>query len=449
MISCPQCGLDVPEDAVYCSRCGTGIHGEAPRRRARRWFTVLLTVLTALGIVLSTTAVWARSVALETDRFVETVGPLIEEPEVQEALATRLTNAVMEGLDIPGRVESALERVAPENLPIPATLLADPLTSGLRTFVQNRFEGLVGSEAFQSLWYSTLEVSHGAMVGLLRGGGETVSVEGDTVYLDLRPLVNDALVGIEGTLSDLFGRPIDLPAFTGERVEEIVPTLEEKLGTDLPEDFGQIPVFTSDSLEVAQDAVALVDRLVFLVVVLTLAMAVATIVLAVDKRKGALWLGVGSALALVVARRVTIRLEGSIVDLAPQGSSEGAVRDVVSTVFGSLRGFTTALLVTSVVVAVVAHLVGRPLWLRRTLEWVGKGGRGITREHPVLRWIAERADGLRIAAGVVGGVLFLFVDLSWGGVLLVGVLLAAVLVVLTYLKSLMAPASEAEPVTTA
>ena len=69
-------------------------------RRTPRWRRILVSLLVIVGCVLaplSVLSVWIRNTMLDTDQYVETVGPLIDNPDVQSALATRITNAVVEG----------------------------------------------------------------------------------------------------------------------------------------------------------------------------------------------------------------------------------------------------------------------------------------------------------------------------------------------------------------
>ena len=112
-MKCPNRQTMNKDGATYCSSCGSRMDGENPKRRVRRTFVTLLIILTAIGVAASTTAVWAHQVVFDTDRFVETVGPLIDDPNVQDALATRLSDAVMTGLDVENRVHARHDCLQP------------------------------------------------------------------------------------------------------------------------------------------------------------------------------------------------------------------------------------------------------------------------------------------------------------------------------------------------
>src|SRR5215217_6234290 len=70
------------------------------RSRLRSLAAPVLAVLACVCLVAATIGVWANRNLLDTDRFVTRVGPLIEEPEVQDAVAARITEQVVALVDI-------------------------------------------------------------------------------------------------------------------------------------------------------------------------------------------------------------------------------------------------------------------------------------------------------------------------------------------------------------
>ncbi len=73
------------------------------------------------------------------------------------------------------------------------------------------------------------------------------------MLLNLVPLVNLALASIENVSSDLVGRDVTLPTFEpGEVPSSQIAKLEQALGIDLPDNYGQIPVYDSQDLEALQ-----------------------------------------------------------------------------------------------------------------------------------------------------------------------------------------------------
>ena len=78
-----------------------------PPSRAAGWArSTAVVVLFALGFLLVPTAglaVWGRNTLLNTDRYVETVAPLSDEPAVIDSVANRVTDAIFAQIDVRGR----------------------------------------------------------------------------------------------------------------------------------------------------------------------------------------------------------------------------------------------------------------------------------------------------------------------------------------------------------
>ena len=73
--------------------------------RRSGWWAAASAVLIVVACVLaplSVASVWASSVLSNTDRYVETVAPMADDPAVQDALAAKVTSAVFENLDLEG-----------------------------------------------------------------------------------------------------------------------------------------------------------------------------------------------------------------------------------------------------------------------------------------------------------------------------------------------------------
>src|SRR4051812_37142645 len=63
-----------------------------PPRRRFRWRSFTAVVLIVLGCVLAPVAgvsVWVHNQVSDTDRFVRSIGPLVDDPDVQSALTNR------------------------------------------------------------------------------------------------------------------------------------------------------------------------------------------------------------------------------------------------------------------------------------------------------------------------------------------------------------------------
>jgi hypothetical protein len=132
----------------------------APLTLPVRWARTL-TVLGALIAVVSLHGVLIDRYVLDTDRYTAAVAPLIDEPEVQQRLADRLTGAVMARLDRLAFLDDAVAPVIRE---------------------------AVATERFADAWEDAVRFSHDEFVGALRGESGSLSFDETTLYADVGSL---------------------------------------------------------------------------------------------------------------------------------------------------------------------------------------------------------------------------------------------------------------------
>ncbi|MGV9301628.1 hypothetical protein, partial [Amycolatopsis sp. NPDC003676] len=72
----------------------------------------LLVCVTGLLTLTTVVAGFVRAELLDTDHYVETMVPLAEDPLVQDALAARLTEAVMTRVDVQGAATELVDSFA-------------------------------------------------------------------------------------------------------------------------------------------------------------------------------------------------------------------------------------------------------------------------------------------------------------------------------------------------
>src|SRR5436190_406206 len=171
-----------------------------------RWRRVVGALLVVIGCVLvpiSLSAVWVRNTLLDTDHYVSTVGPLASDPQIQRALANKLTNAIFTRADVNAKIAAAL--------PPRAAFLAAPVANALRTTTDQAALRLVESSRFQTLWENANRRAHGAVVNVLTGGGTRVSTENGTVAIDTGQIVDNVKAKLDAKGIDIFDR-VTLPA---------------------------------------------------------------------------------------------------------------------------------------------------------------------------------------------------------------------------------------------
>ena len=347
-----------------------------PRHPVRTTISWVLLVLASLGVVASTLAVWVHETLFDTDRFMAVVEPVLRDPAVDRALATRLGDQFVTALDPETRVNDALDRIQARV----ATEISQDVGQGgvVRTAVEQRLSGALDNlgasiaGAVEGALRSAVDAIRGLRsvrelagrsdrkgtpraVALLRGDYDelpnTVVAEGK-VTINLLPPLAEALRNVAQRGLDLLGITATIPTITpGEEHGAALQKLSTALGFELPPDFGQITVMDADTLAEYQTAVRTFDRLVWLLVVITVLLMLAAVLVAVRRFPMIGWVALGAVVALVLTG-LTIRLvESRILEAFTRPEGQAAAGVILDQLVGSLRS-------TGIVVAVVFAVIG-------------------------------------------------------------------------------------------
>ncbi len=304
---------------------------DAGRSAGGGWRSALAAVCGVLAVVCLTGAligIWARATVFDSDKVGEIVSVALADPEVEAGLAAWVTDQVFTAVD----VESAVSTVLPANL----DRLAPTLTAGAETVVDRGLTRVFANPEVQSALTQAVERAHSALMQLLSGDGliDGITVEDGAVTVNLLPLVSRGLTVVQGL--GLFDQ-LEVPELTraGDPSEQIAQ-LESATGRDLPDDFGQLVVFESEklaeaqaSVENAQRAVALLKRATWLLAALAVVFLVATVILARNRWRAGLLLGLGSIVAMVLSRAVVHRVVDDAPDLVPGAAGRAAIADIL------------------------------------------------------------------------------------------------------------------------
>ncbi|WP_229377963.1 hypothetical protein [Streptomyces sp. VRA16 Mangrove soil] len=426
------------------------------RRRAarllvvRRMLAAVLIALVAVVGVTSVVGVWGARTTLNTDRWVATVGPLPQEPDVNKAVSTYLTDQIFDQLDVQARLTQAL--------PPRATFLAGPVSGSVHDFMQKSVSQLLATDQFEAIWRATNRLAHERIVALLEKKNKNVQVSGDTVTLNLLPMVNNMLNSLEQQLPSLFGKKLDLPTLkSGEIPPGLHDRIEKALGVQLPDDFGQIRLYNRHTLGQLQQSVlvfkrALVGLLIAVPVLLALALWAAP-----DRRRTLLQLGVWLVVTVTVLTTVLRAVRRQLLGQVPEGVYRDGLQAALWTVFTTLRDRGDQLLWFGVGLAALMYLIGPGRLPRALRRWTVQGARAsaqfaarasarITKDKAARPWLARHADVLRVGGALVAVLIALLLS-SWTALFVVGALLAAYEIALTLLArpGSSPPAGEAGP----
>ena len=397
------------------------VDGREKRHRFRKTITLLLVILACLSLTVAVPAGWTRRTLFNTNRWVETVTPIVEDPLATAALSRRITSEVLTLVDA--------QSIAEEALPPRAQLLAGPMTKAVGDFIENEVNTLLQSDAFKQLWVRANRFAQPQIVAALRGEGDVLSSRDGKVVLNLVPVVNQVLKRIEARAGDLFGRDVNLPEISsGEAPEAAREKLEAALGVPIPPDLGEIVVFESDKLEAAQDAVALFDRALIFLAVLAVGAIVAALTLSRNRRRTVIQLNAGLLVGLVIMRRLLMYVQDEVVGIARSENREAA-RAIVEDLLRGFFSLTQILMFGSLLIVALALLTGPYAWAVATRSRIAtifsaltQSGGPLPGDQGIASWVHRHRDPLQLGGVIVGVLLLLVVDLSWGPFLLVVVL---------------------------
>ncbi|MGI5328506.1 hypothetical protein [Actinomadura nitritigenes] len=406
--------------------------------RVRRTIAAVLVALAGFGLVASVIGVWGARTTLNTDRWVATVAPLPQRPEVNAAMATYLTDQVFSRLDVRKRLAEAL--------PPKAAFLADPVTGAVHDHMREQVRAFMATDQFAALWREANEFAHAQIAATVKGESSTLTVHDGTVTLNLLPVINNVLVRVSSEMPTLFGRQLRLPTLSsGEVPADLRERVQAALGVTLPADFGQITVYHDADLSGFQDAVLLCKRGLFALILGTLLCLGLALWVSPGRRRTLLQFGIAVAVGEVALAAVLREIRDRMLERVPQGVYRQGASAAVHEVFRMLRERGDQMLWLGLAVAVVSYLVGPgrlPVLLRRSIV---RGTRSLVRtvrstaaDESLRTWTARHLDALRIGGAVVAS-LFALLFASWTALLVVLVIVVAYEVGVTVLARLATP----------
>lgn len=303
--------------------------------RAGRWLAaVLLAVLLAGLSAASVAGAWARTVLFDTDRYVATVAPLVDEPAIQQALSEQLADQVV------GAVQAEIDQL-PLLLQQPLRALSDQL----EPLVEDVASTLVASEEFAEAWEGANRSAHAQLVASLTGDSTAVQVREDQVSIRAQAFADVAQAALAEAGFD--------------RVAALIPPVQ-----------GSFVVLQSDALPAVQAALDLLDRAGSWLWLVAAAVALAVVLVAPRRlagaaaATGAVAAGAGLlALGLMVLRQGYLQSTSALSTQA-----KAAVFDQVSallwtstvTVLAASAALALALGIAAVVISRYAGPESRP-----------------------------------------------------------------------------------------
>ena len=397
---------------------------QASRETRQRWRTVLATLLVVLACVLaplSVVAVWTKNQVTNTDRYVRTMAPLASKPAIQNALADRITARIFASIDVKALTDQAVDVLAKQGLP-PARVaqlrsLEVPVANGVESFTHSQVGKITSSAAFAGAWVQANRLAHEALVKAMTGkGGGAVTIQNDTVTLDLGPLIHTVK---QQLVASGFG-----------------------LAAKIPETNASFVLFESSAITKAQSGFNLLNTLGIWLPIIALVLIVLGVYVAKSHRRMLVGACLGVAAGMIVLALGLAIFRSVYLNALPASVSHAAAADLYDTLVRYMRLGLRAVLVLALVIALGAFLTGPSVTAVRTRDGLARGigwlrgsaeSAGL-RTGVVGSWVYAHRQALRIGAVVAAGLALVFWGQPTGKVIiLLAVLLLVVLALIEFL----------------
>jgi len=370
---------------------------------------VICLLLAALLTTPAGIAYWGQRTLNDTTRYVNTVGPLVNSPEVQNAIATKVTDTIQQQVDIEALLNDVFSGVITDRPRLQR--LVGPLAAAINSLIDRQVREFLASDEFADLWTAVNTRAQQSLQRLLNGDQSgAVQLQGDQVVLD----VSEVIERVKQRLVD-----------RGLTIVQNIP---------IPNIDKQIVLLEAPQLKQLKNIYALANPLAQWLIVVVAGLYLAALVLA--RRRPRTTVVIGAALAanaLLLALAISVGRQ--LFSDALAGTVFGpASRVFYNTLLVYLDRGRQVMLWLGLILIVVGWFAGANKYgsavrgtVRGGLENIG----GSLADGPVGnagRWVAPNAGWLRVVAGLVGAVVLLWGNnmsvsrLFWSLVLVVGLL---------------------------
>ncbi len=155
--------------------------------------SILSLVLFIVATILTPAAAvghWAHTTVTDTQVYVDTVGPLAKNAEIQEAVGKIATDAVVKQIDTKKVVGGFLTQLLPDD-DLAATLTG-PLSAGVNQVISSGVRVIMSTDAFQTAWDATNKAAQRSLIATLEGDPKgVVQIKGADVVLDISSLLEE------------------------------------------------------------------------------------------------------------------------------------------------------------------------------------------------------------------------------------------------------------------
>jgi hypothetical protein len=402
---------------------GTAAAPDRPSRGRRNTVAAVVVLLLACLLApVSVVAVWAKSQVFDTDRYVETVAPLAEDPAVQAMVTTRITNEIFSRIDVEGLTSDAigaLQSRLPDDVGQNLQALSGVMANGIQNAVKGQIGNVVASSQFADAWAEANRAAHDQLVATLSGQSAALKVQGTTVSVQLAPFV--------------------------KAVKQRLTAAGFGLAQRIPNVNASFVILQSNNLPKLQRGFDLLNTLGLWLPFITLFLLALGVYLARDHRLGLVGAGLGVAASMLLVGIGLAIARLAYLDAIPASvMPPNAAADIFDTLVRFLREAIRAVGLAALVIAAGAFLLGPSRTATTVRETSSSGAaaasRGLSslgvRMLPVSQRVSPHTHAVRIGLVVVAFMAFLLPAYPTPALVLwIAVGLLAALLVLQVLSS--------------
>lgn len=161
-----------------------------------RSIAAVICLILGLGLMpLGMVTYWGNRTVTDSERYLETMSPLAYDAEVQDSLATFLTEKVESQIDTEAIVTEIFGGLIERQ---PALQGLVPVVAGaIDSLIEQVIDRLVRSEQFEQLWDLANEAAQKSLMAILEGRDDgAVQLQGDEVVLDISSLIDQVKQGL-------------------------------------------------------------------------------------------------------------------------------------------------------------------------------------------------------------------------------------------------------------
>jgi len=355
------------------------------------WRHIVIGLTSSLAIVLlilGNLFFWTGRTLTETPRYVKITQPIIQNTDVQNAIANKVTTELFNNINV--------EKIAQEALPPKAQFLAPSVASQFKTFTNIQAKNLLANSEFQKAWMQINSVAHSNLIQGIK------NYNGDGKF----------------KVKDLYNR-------LSTRITD--GPLRFLANKQLPSNIGTITLFSSPNLPKIHWLVVNLWWLRLLTIGSFLLLTILIIYLARNKRRAVMRLMSGYVASLA-ALLISVRIAEIIVVNKVAYEYRAATKAVWEIVVQSFINQIFALILVGIFVIFVAWLTGNGKHALRvrdklSLLLAGKAHKALfKKENTLTRWIGETKRTLQIFVASMAILSLIVVSLTVTNVIVIALI---------------------------